>query len=142
MADEKLTFDSTILIDYFRKTDKAHSKLVAHFRNYEHLYISSVTEFEVVNGATIEHLQFWDGILARFTILDFDSKAARQAANIVAQLKTKRKTIDKPDLFIAATAVVSNLTLDTFKAGFAKEAEPHIRLIHISKRINNGDSDF
>jgi len=105
--------DSTILIDYFRKTDKANSKLVAHFRNYEHLYISCVTEFEVVNGATKEHLQFWDGMLARFTILDFDSKAARQAANIVAQLKTKRKMIDKPDLFIAATAVVNNLTLDT-----------------------------
>lgn len=105
--------DSSILIDYFRKTNKANSKLVAHFRNYERLYISSVTEFEVVNGATKEHLHFWDGMLARFTILDFDSKAARQAASIVAQLKTKRKTIDKPDLFIAATAVIHDLTLDT-----------------------------
>ena len=113
MADKKLMVDSTILIDYFRKTIKVNSKLVAHFRNYEHLYISSVTEFEIVNGATKEHLQFWDGMLARFTVLDFDSKAARQAANIVAQLKTKRKTIDKPDLFIAATAVVNELTLDT-----------------------------
>ena len=113
MADKKLMVDSTILIDYFRKTDKANSKLVLHFRNYDRLYISSVTEFEVVNGATKAHLQFWDGMLARFTILDFDSKAARQAADIIAQLKTKRKTIDKPDLFIAATAVVHGLTLDT-----------------------------
>jgi len=113
MADKRLMVDSTILIDYFRKTDKANSKLVAHFRNYERLYISSVTEFEVVNGATEEHLKFWDGMLARFIILDFGSKAAREAANIVAKLKTKRKTIDKPDLFIAATAVVNSLTLDT-----------------------------
>ncbi|MCO5237017.1 MAG: type II toxin-antitoxin system VapC family toxin [Chitinophagaceae bacterium] len=113
MADKGLMVDSTILIDYFRKTDKKNSKLVAHFRNYDHLYISSVTEFEVVNGATEEHLQFWDGMLARFFILNFDSKAARQAASIVAQLKIKRKTIDKPDLFIAATAIVNNLTLDT-----------------------------
>ena len=105
--------DSTILIDYFRKTDKINSKLVSHFKNYDQLYISSVTEFEVINGATQAHLQFWDGMLTRFAILDFDSKAARQAANIVAQLKTKRKTIDKPDLFIAATAVVNGLTLDT-----------------------------
>ena len=72
-----------------------------------------MTEFEIVDGATKEHLQFWDGMLARFTVLNFDSKAARQAANIVAQLKTKRKAIDKPDLFIAATAVVNSLTLDT-----------------------------
>jgi len=113
MADKKLMVDSTILIEYFRKTDKANSKLVAHFKNYDQLYISSVTEFEVVNGATPSHLQFWDGMLLRFTILNFDSKTARQAAEIVTKLKTKRKTIDKPDLFIAATAVVNGLTLDT-----------------------------
>ena len=113
MAEKRLMVDSSILIDYFRKTDKANSKLVAHFKNYEQLYISSVTEFEVVNGATPSHLQFWDGMLLRFTILNFDSKTARQAAEIVTKLKTKRKTIDKPDLFIAATAVVNSLTLDT-----------------------------
>ncbi|MFT3946613.1 MAG: type II toxin-antitoxin system VapC family toxin [Agriterribacter sp.] len=113
MADKKIMVDSSILIDYFRKTDKVNSKLVLHFKDYDQLYISSVTEFEVINGATQAHLQFWDGMLTRFTILDFGSKAARQAADIVAQLKIKRKTIDKPDLFIAATAVVNGLTLDT-----------------------------
>ncbi len=113
MADEKLMVDSTILIDYFRKTDKAKSKLVSHFRQYNRLYISSVTEFEVVNGATPSHLRFWDGMLARFSILDFGSNAARKSAEIVAQLKTKRKSIDKPDLFIAATAIAHGLTLDT-----------------------------
>lgn len=113
MADDKLMVDTTILIDYFRKTDKANSKLVSHFKQYKNLYISSVTEFEVINGATEKHLQFWNGMLPRFAVLDFDSKAAREAANIVAQLKTKRKTIDKPDLFIAATAIVHGLILDT-----------------------------
>lgn len=52
-------------------------------------------------------------MLQRFTILNFDSTAARKAAEIVGQLKTKRKSIDKPDLFIAATAVVNQLSLDT-----------------------------
>lgn len=52
-------------------------------------------------------------MLARFTVLDFDTKAARQAAAIFQQLKTKHKSIDKPDLFIAATAVDHGLTLDT-----------------------------
>jgi predicted nucleic acid-binding protein len=50
--------DSTILIDYFRKTDKNNSRLVNHFKNYDTLYISSVTEFEVINGATQAHLFF------------------------------------------------------------------------------------
>jgi tRNA(fMet)-specific endonuclease VapC len=113
MADKKLMVDSTILIDYFRKTDKNNSCLVRHFKNYDRLYISSVTEFEVINGATPEHLEFWNRMLLRFTILDFDSKAARQATEIVRELKTKRKSIDKPDLFIAVTSVVHALTLDT-----------------------------
>lgn len=113
MADKTLVIDSTILIDYFRKTDKNNSRLVGHFKNYDSLYISSVTEFEVINGATPAHLQFWNQMLSRFIILDFDSKAARQATEIVRQLKIKRKSIDKSDLFIAATAVVHELTLDT-----------------------------
>jgi tRNA(fMet)-specific endonuclease VapC len=87
--------------------------LVRHFKTYDKLYISSVTEFEVISGASYAHLQFWDQMLSRFSILDFDSIVARQAAKIVQQLKTKRKSIDKPDLFIAATAVVYGLVLDT-----------------------------
>ncbi len=105
--------DSTILIDYFRKTDKENSVLVAHSRKYDKIYISSITEFEVINGATPAQIDFWNNMLTGLIILDFDTKAARQAAAIVKQLKTKRKSIDKPDLFIAATAIVHNLTLDT-----------------------------
>lgn len=113
MADKKLMVDTSLLIDYFRKTDKNNARLVTHFKNYRQLYISSITEFEVLNGAKQLHLDFWDGMLPRFTVLDFDSKAARQAAVITEQLKSKRKTIDKPDLFIAATAIANRLYFDT-----------------------------
>ncbi len=113
MADKKLMVDTSLLIDFFRKTDKNNAKLVTHFRNYRQLYISSITEFEVLNGAKHLHLDFWNGMLSRVTVLDFDSKAARQAAEITEQLKSKRKTIDKPDLFIAATAVAHGLHFDT-----------------------------
>ena len=113
MADKKLMVDTSLLIDFFRKTDKNKAKLVTHFRNYRQLYISSITEFEVLNGAKHLHLDFWNGMLSRVTVLDFDSKAARQAAEITEQLKSKRKTIDKPDLLIAATAVAHGLYFDT-----------------------------
>lgn len=113
MADKRLMIDSSILIEYFRKTDKIKSKLIAHFKQYDQLFISTITVFEVYNGATEVHKQFWDNMLKSLTVLDFDRKAAREAAEIVSQLKTKRKTIDKPDLFIAATAVVNGLSLDT-----------------------------
>lgn len=113
MADKKLMVDTSLLIDYFRKTDKNNARLVTHFRNFRQLYISSITDFDVLNGAKQLHLDFWNGMLPRFTVLDFDSKAARQAAEITEQLKSKRKTIDKPDLFIAATAVSHGLHFDT-----------------------------
>ena len=113
MAEKKLMVDTSLLIDYFRKTDKNNAALVAHFRNYGQLYISSITEFEVLNGAKPVHVAFWNGMLPRFTVLDFDSKAARLAAIITGKLKSKRKTIDKPDLFIAATAIANELDFDT-----------------------------
>jgi predicted nucleic acid-binding protein len=50
--------DSTILIDYFRKTDKDNSVLVTLSRTYNKFYISCVTEFEVINGATPAQLEF------------------------------------------------------------------------------------
>jgi predicted nucleic acid-binding protein len=113
MADKKLMVNTSLLIDYFRKTDKNKARLVSHFRNYGQLYISSITEFEVLNGAKQLHVEFWNGMLPRFTVLDFDSNSARQAVAITEQLKSKRKTIDKPDLFIAATAVAHGLHFDT-----------------------------
>ena len=113
MADKKIMVDSTVLIDYFRKTDKSKSTLVKLSMNYDKIYISTITEFEVINGVTQAQLDFWNQMLRGFIILDFDSKAARQAAIIVQLLKTKRKSIDKPDLFIAATAISHSLTLDT-----------------------------
>lgn len=89
MADKKLMVDTSLLIDYFRKTDKNNARLVNHFRNYKQLYSSSITEFEVLNGAKPLHLEFWNGMLPRFTVLNFDSKAAREAAAITEQLKVK-----------------------------------------------------
>ncbi len=105
--------DTTILIDYFRKSDKSKSRLVSHFLHVEKLYISTITEFEIYNGAKEAHKEFWERMLTKIGVLDFDSKAARKAAQIVSQLKLIRKTIDKPDLFIAATAITQGLTLDT-----------------------------
>jgi tRNA(fMet)-specific endonuclease VapC len=68
MANKQLMIDTTILIDYFRKTDKSNSRLVSHFRNFDQLCISSITEFEILNGATEIHKQFWDRLLSRLTV--------------------------------------------------------------------------
>lgn len=113
MAEKELMIDTSILIDYFRKTDKKKSKLLYLFEEYDQLYISSITEFEIYNGAKKQHIDYWDEALINFKVLSFDSKAAREATRIVEQLKLKRKSIDRADLFIAATAVVNNLRFST-----------------------------
>lgn len=87
--------------------------MLQHFIEYEEIYISSITEFEIFNGATDTNREFWNKMLSRMVILAFDSQAAREAAKIVLEMKIKRKTIDRPDLFIAATAIVHDLHFDT-----------------------------
>jgi hypothetical protein len=58
-------------------------------------------------------LTFWNELLSEIIVLPFDSKAAHVAAEIQQELKKIRKTVEKADLFIAATAISNNLSLDT-----------------------------
>lgn len=113
MADKKIMIDTSVLIDYFRKTDKNKTTLVELSLEFDHIFISSITEFEIFNGATPNQIQFWNEMISGITVLDFDSKTARTAAMVVNNLKKKRKSIDKPDLFIASTALVNKLPLAT-----------------------------
>ena len=113
MADKKIIIDTSVLIEYFRKTDKNKTTLVQLSLEFNHIYISSITEFEIFNGATPNQIQFWIELISKLTVLDFDSQAARTAATVVNNLKKKRKSIDKPDLFIASTALVHKMSLAT-----------------------------
>lgn len=113
MADKTLMIDTTLLIDYFRKTDKSKSRLVQLSERFDQLVISAVTEFEIYIGATEAQLTFWTELLSEILVLPFDSQAAHIAVEIQRDLKKLRKTIEKADLFIAATAVANGLTLNT-----------------------------
>lgn len=105
--------DTTLLIDYFRKTDKSKSRLFQLSHQFDQIVISAVTEFEVYIGATPTQLNFWIELLSEVLVLPFDSNAAHIAVEIQGDLKKLSKTIEKADLFIAATSVANGLTLDT-----------------------------
>lgn len=113
MADKTLMIDTTLLIDYFRKTDKSKSRLVQLSQRFDQLVISAVTEFEIYSGATNAQFTFWTELLSEVPVFPFDREAAHIAVEIQRDLKKLRKTIEKADLFIAATAVANGLTLDT-----------------------------
>ncbi len=63
--------DTTLLIDYFRKTDKSKSKLVQLSERFDQLAISAVTEFEVYSGATETQLTFWNELLSEIICASF-----------------------------------------------------------------------
>lgn len=113
MADKIVLVDTSILIDLFRKTDKANSALIALVRQGYSYCISAVTEYEIYSGATLGQVQFWDTFLEKVQVLPFDKAVAKVAVDINFDLKRKRKQIAIPDLFIAATAMAHNLLLAT-----------------------------
>ncbi len=113
MADKIILVDTSILIDYYRKTDKENSIWIALVRQGNSFAISAITKYEIYSGANPNQLTFWDGVLRAITVIPFDEVAVDTAVNLNNALKRKRKQIDLADLFIAATAVVHDLPLAT-----------------------------
>ncbi len=113
MAGKIVLADTSILIDYFRKTDKSKSSLFILYRQDYDFHISAITEYEIYSGATPEQIPFWQDLLTKADVMPFDEKAVATAIKINKELKLKRKQISIADLFIAATAISNHLPLAT-----------------------------
>jgi len=113
MADNVILVDSSILIDYYRKTNKANAVWVSLIDKGYEFAISAITKYELYSGATQSQITFWDSILMAISVMPFDEGCVDTAVQINAVLKQKRKQIDLADLFIAATAMTNNLPITT-----------------------------
>lgn len=113
MAENIALADTSVLIDYFRKTDKANSKIIHLFDQGYDFNISVISYYEVYTGATSHQLPFWSNFLTRIRLLPLDKNVAQVAVEINKSLKIKRKQISIADLFIAATAISNNMPLST-----------------------------
>lgn len=113
MAGKLILVDTSVLIDFYRKTDKAKSVWVNLVRQGYTFAISAITKYEIFAGANENQLNYWNSILQAITILPFNEAAVDVAVNINANLKRKRKQIALADLFIAATAATHNLPIAT-----------------------------
>lgn len=113
MENKMILVDTSILIDYYRKTNKEKSIWVSLVRKEYSFAISAITKYEIYARATSAQLSFWDSIFKQISIISFDEACADTAVKINATLKRKRKQIDVADLFIAATAIAYNFTFVT-----------------------------
>jgi tRNA(fMet)-specific endonuclease VapC len=113
MAERIVLADTSVLIDYFRKTEKSNSMLFKLFDDGYDFCISAITEYEIYSGANQNQLSFWVEILKTTKVLSFDQSAAKIAVEINNELKRKRKQIGIADLFIASTTIAHNLPVST-----------------------------
>ncbi len=113
MAKELICLDTSVLIDYFRKTKKENSFFYKLTRNYSLFAVSVISEFEIHCGSTSQQQEFWNALFQNITVIPFDSHANQEAVKIFKELKIKNMLIDIPDLLIGATAKAHKLQLAT-----------------------------
>ena len=86
MDNPKLLIDTSIIIDHFRKQNKSKTQLIQLYKNYL-LHISSITFFELYNGASsLEKVKDIKLLLKNVKIIDFTSKIAFEASKIYREL--------------------------------------------------------
>lgn len=113
MANKIIMVDTSILIDFYRKTNKDNSIWLGLVRQGYEFAISAITKYEIYSGANQNQIEFWDKVLEAITVIPFNEAVVDTAVNINNGLKRKRKQIDIADLFIAATAITYNLPFST-----------------------------
>ena len=114
MGEKLALLDTSILIDFFRKTDKKNSRFYSLSDTFDSFCISVITEYEIFIGATSPAQKaYWKEFLQKVTVVSLDSETVQTAIGLNEELKKARKQIDSADLFIAATAICNNLPLAT-----------------------------
>lgn len=113
MAEKLILADTSLLIDFFRKSDKSKTQLIALTKMGYKFSICVITEYEIYACATRDQLNYWQEFLNKIDVIPLDGSAIKEAVQINDTLKSKRKQIDLADLFIAAIAVSNNLPVAT-----------------------------
>ena len=96
MADKIILVDTSILIDYYRKTDKNNSYWITLVRQGYSVAISAITRYEIYSGATAGQLSFWDAVLQAITVFPLDKVTVDTAVIINTTLKENENKLTLP----------------------------------------------
>jgi tRNA(fMet)-specific endonuclease VapC len=113
MEVTKVLVDTSILIDYYRKTNKDRTEWMRLAEQKFKFATSVIAKYEIYSGATDLQLELWDSIFADIEVIPVTEYSEDEAVCINAKLKQARKQIAFPDLLIAATAVSNKMPLAT-----------------------------
>ena len=113
MEVRKVLVDSSILIDYFRKTNKDRTEWMKLTEQKFKFATSVIAKYEVYSGATEKQLELWNSIFANIEVIPVSEISVDVAIGINATLKRESRQIAIPDLLIAATAVLNKMPLAT-----------------------------
>lgn len=116
MEKPLICLDTSVLIDFYRKTDKSKSFFFQLTEKYDRFAISAITEFEIFIGSKSDQDDYWDRLFSTMKKLPFDSQSNKIAINIDRELKRISKQIEVPDLMIAACAMANDATIATLNA--------------------------
>jgi len=98
-------FDTNIIIDALRQNKKAREVFKKFDNNNDHLFISSITGFELFSGSGSKdpkEKQRMDQLMKYFTEVDLTWKISKLAGEIY---RDEVKILEVPDYIIAATAM-------------------------------------
>ena len=113
MESSRLVVDTSVFIDYLRAKDKKKTELYK-IPNSKRIYISSVTLYELLMGATNEEKRLDVKLLTEDVIvLTFDEDVSIKASQIYHDLRKTNNMIEFRDIFIAATCLVHDLPIKT-----------------------------
>ncbi len=112
MDAEIICLDTSILIDYFRKSKKEQTLFFDLSKSFC-FAVSVITKLEIYSGATDEQKEFWNKLFAKMLILPINEQEINVAIDIIKTLRKENQIIDLADILIAATAITNHLKLST-----------------------------
>jgi predicted nucleic acid-binding protein len=123
MSGNKLLVDTNIVLYFLKGLEN-----VAHFFADYEIYISFITELELLSLSTISSSdeQTIQSFLGFVHIIDVNHELKAIAVNVRRQSKLKL-----PDAIIAATAISLDIPLLTADVAFSKVNDPRILLYEI-----------
>lgn len=114
MEDRNVLIDTSVIIDFLRKANKRSSRLWQLQAQGIVGHVSTITLFEVYAGARKpSHFDDLERLFKWFVILPFTEPVALQASDIFRTLRARNQLIEFRDIFIAATAIASDMPIST-----------------------------